>query len=76
MSREYRLNDVINETGASFSQIKDWVGWGLLPKVELRGKYTTYPQSYVDRVKQIMEIKGNNMTCADIRDYFNPEPDE
>lgn len=76
MPREYRLIDVLNETGASFARIKYWRSQGLLPKVAPKGRYTTYPQDYVDRVKQIMTIYDHNMTSADIRDHFNPEPDE
>ena len=76
MPREYRLTDVLNETGATFARIQYWRSQGLLPRVPPRGRYTTYTQEYVDRVKQIMTIYDHNMTCADIRDYFSPEPDE
>lgn len=76
MPREYRLQDVINETGATYAQLKDWVGYGILPKVPLRGRYTTYPQSYVDQVRRIMADKEKNATFADLRDRYFPEPDE
>jgi len=75
MPREYRLNDVISETGATFAQVKEWVGLGLLPKVELRGRYTVYSQDYVDRIRRIMADKEHNVTYADLRDRYDPAPD-
>jgi len=75
MPQGYRLIDVMNETGASFARLKRWRDLGLLPKVTPKGRYTTYTQDYVDRVKQIMAIYDNNMTALDIRDRLNPADD-
>lgn len=75
MGRDYRLIDVINETGASFAQIRRWRHRGLLPGVVPRGRYTTYSQDYVDRVRHILAIYEQNMTADDIRDRLHSELD-
>lgn len=73
--REYRRIDVCNETGASFKQLTYWVRKGLLPHPEFRGRYTVYPQSYVDQVRRIMAEYEKNITANDLRDRFFPVED-
>lgn len=75
MPRGYRLVDVMTETGASYAQLNRWRTLGLLPKVTLRGRYTTYPPEYLEQVRHIMDLYEGNLTALDIRDRLFPVED-
>ncbi len=66
--REYRMTDLVDATGASFSQIMTWRRRGLLPRAVLKGQYSYWTEQHVTLIRLIQDKYAGNMTAADIRD--------
>ncbi len=67
----YRLMDVCNLTGATPAQLRRWKRYGWLSGAVRQGKYSHYPQGYVDRVRQIQAIYAENCFGPDVTDRLN-----
>jgi hypothetical protein len=66
--RQYRLTDLAALSGASFAQIKRWIGEQTVTGAVKAGRYSYYPQQSLDDIRAVMECYEGNMTIADIRD--------
>lgn len=73
--RGYRSTDLMSETGVSYWQLRRWVKQGLIPRAT-RGCQSLYPPEALERVRQVRDLYERTMTHRDIRDYFDPEPDD
>jgi DNA-binding transcriptional MerR regulator len=76
--RSYTLEEIERETGFDKRTIAYYVQEGLLPKVGRRGPRTRYPQSYLDRLMFIREIRNHqdrgrlaSLTLSDIGDILS-----
>lgn len=70
----YELEEL---TGVKRPTIFHWTRVGMLmPPKNGHGPYSYYTDEHVRRIEDIKELKDNNRTNRDLRDYFNPEDDD
>jgi hypothetical protein len=71
----YRLIDLANATGASFTQIRRWVTLGIVDGAVKAGKFSYYPHQCKDQIIAARDAYDRNVTWRDIKDRLHPPDD-
>ena len=66
----YSLGDLENLTGVKRTTIRYYIGLGALPHANGRGRYATYGEEHVRRLRTIRKAKDHNVTLAELAERF------
>ena len=69
--RLYRMGEVVEYSGKSRQTVHNYTTMGLLPESEwTRGGHRLYDESVFERLDQIAEMKAQDRSLQEIREYF------
>ena len=67
LSQQLLIHELAELAQVSIRTIRYYIAEGLLPTPETRGKYTSYSQDYVDRIRLIQRLKDAYLPLREIR---------
>ena len=73
MTAAYSIQDLVRETGLSDRTIKFYIAEGLVDRPESTGRYATYSQKHLDRLKLIADLAEQGFKLAAIKTRLNQE---
>ncbi|HZW02420.1 MAG TPA: MerR family transcriptional regulator, partial [Anaerolineaceae bacterium] len=56
-SSDYLIHELADLAGVSIRTIRYYINEGLLPAPDARGRYSTYREEYLDRLRLIRKLK-------------------
>ena len=76
LTQQLLIHELAELAQVSIRTIRYYIAEGLLPAPETRGKYTSYSQDYVERIRLIQRLKDAYLPLREIRALMENIPFE